>query len=199
MYTEEQEFWRDAPRTPAPAAVKDVPVPATEKQVSYLEGLRDGKLLDSLTPEQIAWLRDADFTKIPKSRASDVIAQLKELPWAPRDAAHDDSVPSGRYAIPKTAQQIAGDEAHSPGADSRLMFYSVKQGKSVTWVDVWASDARYPVKSSEERHRILEAIKADPDAGPRFGREIGRCYVCGRTLTDETSRALGIGPVCRGE
>jgi len=66
-------------------------------------------------------------------------------------------------------------------------------------VDVWASDARYPIKAVPEKLRILKAIIADPDAGPRFGREIGRCYVCGRTLTDETSRALGIGPVCRGD
>jgi hypothetical protein len=158
---------------------------ATEKQVSYLEGLRDGKDLSSLKPEQIAWLRDADFTAIPKKRASDVIGQLKDLPWMPRDAANLPTVKDGRYAIPKE--------------DGTLMFYSVKQGRSVTFVDVWASDARWPVKDSAERWRILTAINGDPDAGPRFGREIGRCYVCGRTLTDETSRALGIGPVCRGD
>lgn len=156
---------------------------ASEPQVKYLEGLRDGKDLSPLEPKQIAWLRDADFTKIPKKRASDIIETLKKLDWQKRDAAHTPDVPDGRYAIPKD--------------DGTLMFYSIKQGRSVTFVDVWASDARWPVKSSEERFRILEAIKADPDSGPRFGREIGRCYVCGRTLTDETSRALGIGPVCR--
>jgi len=31
----------------------------------------------------------------------------------------------------------------------------------------------------------------------RFAEELGRCYKCGKHLTDETSRALGIGPVCR--
>jgi uncharacterized protein DUF6011 len=31
----------------------------------------------------------------------------------------------------------------------------------------------------------------------RFAEELGRCYRCGKHLTDETSRALGIGPVCR--
>jgi hypothetical protein len=91
----------------------------------------------------------------------------------------------GRYAIPKD--------------DGALMFYSVKKGTYVTFVDVWASDARWPVKNSAEKKRILTAIKDDPDAGPRFGREIGACYVCGRTLTDATSRSLGIGPVCRGD
>lgn len=31
----------------------------------------------------------------------------------------------------------------------------------------------------------------------RYGQEIGECGKCGRRLTDETSRTLGIGPECR--
>lgn len=184
-------YYRDVERTPPPGMTpfgpeRDQAVElATERQVSYLEDLRDGKVLDSLEPNQIAWLRDADFAQIKKSRASDVIGILKDLPWAPRDAANTPDVADGRYAIPKE--------------DGTLMFYSIKQGNSVTFVDVWASDARWPVKDSKERWRILQAIKNDPDAGPRFGREIGCCYKCGRTLTDSTSRALGIGPVCRDQ
>lgn len=177
-------------RTPVPAHLQATEALATERQVSYLEALRDGKELDSLAPEQIAWLRDADFAKVPKSRASDIIGTLKELPWAPRDSDQEltkdmPEVPNGRYAIPKD--------------DGALMFYSIKKGTHTTFVDVWASDSRWPIKAAPEKRRILEAIAADPDAGPRFGREIGRCYVCGRTLTDETSRELGIGPVCRGD
>lgn len=34
-------------------------------------------------------------------------------------------------------------------------------------------------------------------ARERYGREIGRCGICNRTLTDEESRRIGIGPVCR--
>jgi hypothetical protein len=175
-------------RTPVPEHIQEVEPMATEKQSSYMEALRDGKDLTSLTPQQQAWLKDADFTKVPKRRASDIIAVLKALDW--QQAEHSGvnisvDVADGRYAIPKD--------------DGTLMFYSVKQGKYIKFVDVWASDARYPVKNPQERKRILEAIEADADAGPRFGREIGRCYVCGRTLTDETSRSLGIGPVCRGE
>lgn len=33
-------------------------------------------------------------------------------------------------------------------------------------------------------------------ASNRNGRELGHCGVCGRTLTDEESRARGIGPIC---
>lgn len=197
-------------RTPVPASVQDVRpgsnIRATEPQQSYLEKLKTDKDLSTLAPEQRAWLADADFNEVSKAKASDIITQLKELPWKPRE---NDSpiyaemralgVKTGRYAIPPTAQQIAGDEAHSPGADSALRFYSVKVTDNAVWVDVWASDARYPIKAAPQRLAILKAIAADPDSGPRFGREIGRCYVCNRTLTDETSRSLGIGPVCRGD
>jgi hypothetical protein len=45
---------------------------------------------------------------------------------------------------------------------------------------------------------LLERIVEDPKtAMVRFGQEIGRCGVCGKVLTDETSRAFGIGPICR--
>jgi Family of unknown function (DUF6011) len=33
-------------------------------------------------------------------------------------------------------------------------------------------------------------------ASKRYGRELGNCGRCGRTLTDDASRAAGIGPVC---
>lgn len=36
------------------------------------------------------------------------------------------------------------------------------------------------------------------EAQARFGREIGSCGKCGRHLTDEVSRAYGMGATCRG-
>lgn len=49
-----------------------------------------------------------------------------------------------------------------------------------------------------------EALAAIQAAGPeqaaiRYGHEIGQCYVCNRILTDESSRAKGIGPVCEAK
>jgi Family of unknown function (DUF6011) len=185
-------------RTAVPDQFRDTGPTASEAQLNYLRKLRDGKDLSSLSPEQIAWLRDADFdtfpSALPKNRMSTVIEQLVALPWAPRN---EDSKQGGEFG--KLAAQVADGRYAVPKDDGTLMFYSVKKGKYTTFVDVWASDARYPIKAWPERIRILKSIIADPDAGPRFGREIGRCYVCGRTLTDETSRALGIGPVCRGD
>jgi hypothetical protein len=176
-------------RTPVPEQFRDTGPTATEKQLEYLRALRDGKDLGQLAPDQLAWLRDANLdsfpSNLPKEGVSRVIEKLVDLPWKKRESGKPvNGVADGRYAVEKE--------------DGTLMFYSVKNGHSRTFVDVWASDTRYPIQNPGERNRILEAIKADPDAGPRFGREIGRCYVCGRTLTDELSRSLGIGPICRG-
>lgn len=43
----------------------------------------------------------------------------------------------------------------------------------------------------------LMAVQGDPiGAATEYGRETGRCSVCGRTLTDPLSIQAGIGPVC---
>lgn len=42
-------------------------------------------------------------------------------------------------------------------------------------------------------NRVLEDI---PAAVIRYGKELGVCGVCGRTLTNDESREMGIGPVC---
>lgn len=49
---------------------------------------------------------------------------------------------------------------------------------------------------------MIAIAKKINDAGPyeamlRYGRELGECGHCGRHLTNDESRALGIGPVCR--
>lgn len=44
-------------------------------------------------------------------------------------------------------------------------------------------------------NRLTERLSVEEAAA--MGRLYGRCVVCGRTLTDETSIEAGIGPVCR--
>ena len=46
----------------------------------------------------------------------------------------------------------------------------------------------------------LQAIAADPlAAAVRYGRLMGSCACCGRTLTDPKSVERGIGPICAGK
>jgi hypothetical protein len=95
-------------------------------------------------------------------------------------------VPDGRYAV-----TLAGEDT--------LRFFRVKAGHKtgVVFVDEQASDDMWPVRDRARRVAILAAIASDPAAaGVRYGQALGVCGVCGRTLTDEASRAAGIGPVC---
>jgi hypothetical protein len=86
-----------------------------------------------------------------------------------------------------------------------LKFYKVDKPQSGRWagytfVKVQASDDLYPVKNLGYQAEVLEAIAKDPKAAMlRYGKEIGSCGHCHRTLTNEESRAYGIGPVCRGK
>jgi hypothetical protein len=48
--------------------------------------------------------------------------------------------------------------------------------------------------------RVLALALVNPDESMRrYGREVGRCCLCHRTLTDLPSRQAGIGPVCIGK
>lgn len=55
-------------------------------------------------------------------------------------------------------------------------------------------------QSPEAMVKVAQAIHAagPEDALVRFGRELGVCGDCGRSLTDRVSRDAGRGPICRG-
>lgn len=91
-------------------------------------------------------------------------------------------VPEGRYAVE---------------IDGTLKFYSVNVSDSgFVTANVWASDEQHRL----EFRAMVGVLKAIETAGVlecllAFGREIGVCGKCGRTLTSEW-RKRGIGPVC---
>lgn len=85
--------------------------------------------------------------------------------------------------------------------EGQLRFFKVEYGKNkwegYVFIKEQAGDDLFAVRNKQRRERITAAILNDPDALARYGQELGVCGDCGRTLTDETSRAIGIGPVCR--
>jgi hypothetical protein len=102
-----------------------------------------------------------------------------------------EQVPSGRYAI-------------TSGGDNDLAFYKVDWPTDgpyagqvfVKLVVGGHADTRVPRKLVAG---VLERIAAvgPAEAMSRYGRELGYCGRCGRHLTDEESRAYGLGPKCR--
>lgn len=168
----------------ATRAATETPVPAaTERQQSFLASLRSERGLEPLA-----------FTGSRK-QASDEIARLLNMPkvqvatdgTATSSApASQPDVPAGRYAI-----EVEGT----------VKFYRVDRPTEGRWsgrtfVKVQASDNLYPVRGASA-NVVLENIAKDPkEAMLRYGRALGQCGHCGRTLTNEDSRAVGIGPIC---
>lgn len=117
-----------------------------------------------------------------------------EGPWWYGNGGKELPFPAGRYAI------LTPDE----GEDGKLHFFHVDapdegRWKGYVFVKEQASDNLYPVKGRRGA-RVIEWIAEDPETAMlTYGRELGKCGHCGRTLTDEESRARGIGPICAGK
>lgn len=129
-----------------------------------------------------AWTRENTSRWI-----SNLIAKIRELRTAARKTtapAAPVQVADGRYAVEE---------------DGVLRFFKVKNGNrpGFVFLDVQASDDWHSIRNVTRIRAILALIAADPEeASLRYGRELGICGDCGRTLTDQTSRARGRGPVC---
>lgn len=100
-------------------------------------------------------------------------------------------VPAGRYAI--------------TGDDGTTDFYVVDFADSGAWTGCvfvtlhtgGGDQLMNPKASAKILGKIIEV--GAREASLRYGRELGHCGVCGRELTNEDSRELGIGPVCAGK
>lgn len=86
--------------------------------------------------------------------------------------------------------------------DDKLRFFQLDMPLKGKWkgclfMKEQASDELYRVRDIVREEAVLrEVIKDAAKALHRYGMELGTCGMCGRTLTDEASRTLGIGPVC---
>jgi len=155
--------------------------PATEPQINFIKSLRDSR---GLAP-----LSDEVYAQVTKADASEAITKLKEMPKAAKPAIetpNQDEVPAGRYAL--------------KADDGQVYFFKVEHGKDrwagYTFVKRQSSDDLYPVKDPAKRANILKRIAADMyGAMALYGKEIGRCGHCHKTLTSDW-REKGIGPIC---
>jgi uncharacterized protein DUF6011 len=90
-----------------------------------------------------------------------------------------------------------------------LDFYWVdipREGKWANWAfakRIIGGHSPIIMRKAEQIMILSTLVALKPDARSaaqaRYGIELGECYHCHRTLTDDTSRALGIGPVCRNK
>lgn len=158
--------------------------PITAKQRAFATTLLAERTHD-LGPDFAEWTLET----LTAAEASALIDGLLKAPRV-KVASDAPDVPAGRYAI-EVEGKLAFFKVDVPGPDSRWHGW--------VFVKQVAGDEQYPVKGAR-RATVLAGIAADPrEAMLRYGREIGSCGHCGRTLTDEASREAGIGPVCAGK
>lgn len=163
----------------------------SEKQNDLIRTLAAERDLTALSDVQQAYLARVLAGEVVPSGgrgggASRIIDALFALPRKPAPEAVE--VPAGRYAVELGGRNV-------------VEFFRVDrptEGKWAGWTFVkqQASDDEWPVKGARKTE-VLAAIAIDPQAALLlYGQEIGSCGNCGRTLTDDISREMGIGPDC---
>lgn len=159
----------DVTRTSAPTA--------TDKQLSFIHSLIDERLDEDRRATSHRW---AD-SGISVGTASRAIERLLTYPKQRTDDHSGDTttVPAGRYALEE--------------ADGVRFYVVTRRGRLMRQ----ASDELYPPRGAHQRRDVIRRLAEDLEgASSRYGRLLGRCGVCGRTLTNDESRARGVGPVC---
>jgi hypothetical protein len=113
--------------------------------------------------------------QLTKQWASETIESLQQ-----RLGEETQAIPAGRYAI--------------DSEEGVLSFYRVTEKGRVL---LYHSDEQTLISAKAARTVLVKIAGVTPAvAGKRYADEIGCCWRCGRTLTDEASRSLGQGPVC---
>jgi uncharacterized protein DUF6011 len=107
-----------------------------------------------------------------------------------------------RTAEPQAPAAEVADGRYAVEEDGVLKFFKVTNGRvpGFVFLDVQASDEWHAIRNVTRIKAIVALIAKDAHAAMiRYGHELGECGRCGRTLTDEASRAAGIGPICAGK
>lgn len=178
---------------PAP---KVTPRLASDKAVDYLVSLSARK-----TPHVEESVIRIWAAKTDRADVSRKIDELKAMADATRSTVQDAPKTNGsleRHNVPEGRYAVDGDEGHT-------VFVKVDRPTEGRW----AGKIFVKIQAGDDLHRtsrttadaLLGKIAAagTQEAMLRYGREIGSCGHCGRTLTNEESRAEGIGPICRGK
>lgn len=130
----------------------------------------------------------------------------QRTPWKAGDPL---PFPPGRYAILDPAEDpvaysYVDRQDLVPPREESVRFFKIDAPDEGRWsgyvfVSRQASDDLYPIKDRRDKEQVINRILDDgwKQCLLLYGQKIGKCGHCGRTLTNDESRAYGIGPVCR--
>lgn len=180
------------------AAVRQSGPPATERQRAFLFSLIEERPMaadvENIHPDKVP-----TYTKAEASNAiKNLLGHPKEngtygKPSTVAAAFKMPDVPEGHYAIP------------SETGNNDLDFFRIDKPTEGRWAGrtfvkrIVGGKPDFGVRG-EAAVKVAERIVAAgvKEAALLYGQEIGRCCRCNRHLTDEASRAFGMGPDCRG-
>lgn len=182
--------------------------PATEKQLAFLESLREeiARLKnDSVAPEARVegealrrWISTVDVTD--RADCSDKIE--KAIAWrdrlrteakarraeAPRQDAERREVTEGMWIV-----GTIGDEDHS----GIFKVQRAVHGSGHLYAKLLDPEtSKFVYAPNGMRRLAAEGRKLTLEEAKKYGALYGTCCVCGRTLTNEKSIEAKIGPVC---
>lgn len=159
--------------------------PATDKQISFVRKLMADRVSD-------VHMTDAEIESMSKVKASAAIDRLLKSPYKPREPR-----PAPKVTTHAPAPEFSDGMYRMPNGDIVKVQRAVNGSGNLyaKRLDTTAGSFGYVpgligrVRANGERMTLSEAKE--------YGKLYGMCIVCGRTLTDETSIAEGIGPICR--
>lgn len=166
--------------------------PATEKQVAYIASLRDSRGLEPLA-----------FAGT-KKQASTEIERLMALPKAKATTKASSSPieepADGIYIVRGEGQFYSEAQVFKV---YKMVHGSGRQGlkrlEIVAGEQQGENTGKFVYVGLASKHLPKDAERLSLEEAKTFGTLYGVCVRCGATLTDEESKAAGIGPICAGK
>lgn len=183
----------------------------TDPQRKYLVEvlLKDKKML---SVNRAKWTAEALAPGFTKKQASEQITKLKSLPWLSK--AEKATLSTVVADVQQAEQVFKGEQGFYRGGSGKVYSYLMTNkgykmwrmlteksaynwdkatGKYVvtkkgSYVKVYSGSAKKDIETGGKKLTMEEVVA--------HGSLMGYCLCCGRTLTDPTSVANKIGPVC---
>lgn len=194
----------DAPPTQQIINPVDITHPkyASDKSLAYMRSLardRDTSSLVSTMPS--AWLNVFRYVIggndiVAQSDVSKFIDALKKCPTREQvEASHHMDYIAERVT---RKQQELTDGMYRSHRDIIYKVYHTQTGQQVAkrLVDDYPNGWKFKYEGKAPLHFLKPTERMSIDDAMEFGKIYGQCCMCGRTLTDELSIEMGIGPVC---
>jgi len=173
----------------------------TAKQIEFILKLGKERCLTTL-PNGISATDSTSINRMSRRDASKLIDQLLQI----KPGKSIDSQTTKLNGVDLSKLHGGYYAATINGITKFFKIDKIEEGKWSGWVfvKILASDVLHKQGSQKPNQAytgnnqdyMAEIAKDEQKAMTLFGKEIGRCGHCGRTLTDEESRKRGIGPIC---